>query len=197
MLELLVAGLLIAGWRAELRDGRFDGESAGDFNERRATARPSHGPRPANRHAPRTPPAGLGRVERSLTMERELFRSQRALQKEVNTLADSKSEDDALNAVGNALKWVHTLEEGHCTRLGSKKYFGERQKHREGLIVGGMTWARRFEHHDLVRIADLGDQYSDHYTAMYGVLVWRRQLPPNTRGKAHGRDDYFPGLPCG
>ncbi len=61
---------------------------------------------------------------------------------------------------------------------------------REQLSTGGgLVYARRFEQHEIAKVADLGDQWTDIYTDLYGVLVWRQQLPPPKKpGLVQGRD---------
>jgi hypothetical protein len=58
--------------------------------------------------------------------------------------------------------------------------------------VGGIVYARGFDHHQLVEWADLEDVLSDVYTEMYGVLCWRELAQvPKARADAHGRDSYY------
>jgi len=41
---------------------------------------------------------------------------------------------------------------------------------REQLSTGGgLVYARRFEQHEIAKVADLGDQWTDIYTDLYGV----------------------------
>ena len=64
---------------------------------------------------------------------------------------------------------------------------------REQLSTGGgLVYARRFEQHEIAKVADLGDQWTDIYTDLYGVLVWRQQLPPPKKpGLVQGRDVFY------
>jgi len=64
---------------------------------------------------------------------------------------------------------------------------------REQLSTGGgLVYARRFEQHEIAKVADLGDQWTDIYTDLYGVLVWRQQLPPPKKpGLVKGRDVFY------
>lgn len=39
--------------------------------------------------------------------------------------------------------------------------------------VMGALWIRAFDTHDVVQVSTLKDAYTDFYTEMYGVLVWK------------------------
>jgi hypothetical protein len=47
---------------------------------------------------------------------------------------------------------------------------------RVGQVHGalGAIWIRTFDTHEIATIADIGSRYADVYTAIYGVLVWRK-----------------------
>lgn len=85
---------------------------------------------------------------------------------------------------------IYGLEEWYCTHLGNDYYYAERDSRPDGQLVGGLVWARNFAQHELARTADLGDRYSNFFTEMYGVLVWRprSQLPSPQRPEKWERD---------
>lgn len=107
----------------------------------------------------------------------EAERAERGLEGARLRMLEAQSEDEALRALTEALCWVYGLEEWNRHRL--KTYFGDRDSRSDGQLVAGLVWARRFAQHELVTTAELGDHYSDHYTDMYGMLVWlQRGSPP-------------------
>lgn len=119
-------------------------------------------------------------------------RAEGALDDALKRIAGATSENEALNAMGEALKWVHSLEEWYRERLGDRNYFAERAQRHDGQLVGGLVYARMFEHHEIVEVADLDDRWTDIWTDLYGVLVWRQQLPPPKKpGLVKGRDVFY------
>jgi hypothetical protein len=54
-------------------------------------------------------------------------------------------------------------------------------------------WARTFDTHDTVVVASVGDVFSDFWTELWGVLVWKplASLPEQVDNHGHGRHlDY-------
>lgn len=111
-------------------------------------------------------------------------------------LLAAADEQEALVALGEALEWLHSLEELHRERLNGKRYFAERSRTPEGKTTGALVYARGAMHHRVVNWSPLGEAHSDYYTDMYGVLVWVDSAPePDPTGK--GRDAYFDTLVAG
>src|SRR5436309_5877458 len=109
---------------------------------------------------------------------RGLSLAEEALEEAIQRIARSRSEDEALKALSDALGRVYSLEEYHSKRLAGPPYYRERDQRPDGRVVGALVYARGFDVHELVTHADLADVYTDSYTSMYGTLRWRSQLPP-------------------
>jgi hypothetical protein len=84
-------------------------------------------------------------------------------------LLAAADEQEALVALGEALEWLHSLEELHRERLNGKRYFAERSRTPEGKTTGALVYARGAMHHRVVNWSPLGEAHSDYYTDMYGV----------------------------
>lgn len=122
---------------------------------------------------------------------RALELGERGLEAARLRMLGAPSEDVALCALTEILCWIYGLEEWYRNHLGT--YYTERDSRTDGQLVGGLVWARTFAQHELARTADIGDLYSDFYTSMFGVLVWRArpQLPPPNRSETRGRDAFY------
>lgn len=125
-------------------------------------------------------------------MTHRIARSEKAFLNARGRIATATSMEDSVIALGEALNWAHSLEDWHRKRLGNNRYSKERGSRTDGQIVGGLTFARNFDHHDLVTVAAMGDVYTDFFTEMFGTLVWRDKLPPPPNPRiVHGRDKFY------
>jgi hypothetical protein len=63
-----------------------------------------------------------------------------------------------------------------------------------GDVAAAVLWVRTFDTHAAVKVGEPSDVYSNYYTNLYGVLVWkqRAQLPPaDPKFAAYGRDVLY------
>jgi hypothetical protein len=69
-----------------------------------------------------------------------------------------------------------------------------------GRAALAIAWVRKFHTHHLIEVSKAGDLYSDYYTNLYGVLVWRDRADITTVEDDEGRrhefyDDELAGRP--
>jgi hypothetical protein len=104
--------------------------------------------------------------------------------------------DDAAVQLSNALHHLYRLSQAGGVRYGgAMPFYAKLYTVPGGEVAGAVLWARSFDTHEAIEtgkpVAEPGDRYSDYYTNLYGVLVWkpRAQLPPpNPKYPAYGRD---------
>jgi hypothetical protein len=61
----------------------------------------------------------------------------------------------------------------------------------DGKIALAIAWARNFRMHDVAEVSHTGDLFSDYYTNLYGVLVWRRRSDFTTATDGGGRHLFY------
>jgi hypothetical protein len=120
-------------------------------------------------------------------------RAERGLAEEIQRVAASENEDEALRALDSALDRAHSLEDWHRRRLGEKRYFAERGKTTAGRILAGLMYVRGLTHHQLAITGDLTDTFSNTFTHMFGTLTWRpfNQLPAPDKPERRARDERY------
>jgi hypothetical protein len=110
--------------------------------------------------------------------------AKQGLAEAIDKLEAAPNERSAQVQLGNALKWIHSLEEWHKLRLGKSahgdyRYFPERDGTPEGQLVGALVYARAYQHHRLAVWSDF--QYPggnlDIYVDKYGELTWVSAAP--------------------
>ena len=107
--------------------------------------------------------------------------------------------DDLAIELANALNHLYRLSEHLKRDMGEKPFFERLRSSTELRTVSAIRWVRGFEVHEVTEIAEVGDVYSDFYTEMYGVLVWRPLACLRVPTDQHGNDrvyvDYLEGRP--
>jgi len=117
------------------------------------------------------------------TPDPELDRIGRAFDRAFRRICEATTPADAEDEFSNTLGHLYRLNELGKNRLGKdmfhRKLLGTDDLRRKLLgtddlrAARGAIWARTFDVHAVVAVASMGDVYSDYYTAMYGVLVWK------------------------
>jgi hypothetical protein len=100
---------------------------------------------------------------------------------------------DAEDEFSNALNHLYRLNELGKNRLGKDAWHQKLLGSDDLRAARAAIWARTFDVHRVVAVAAMGDGYSDYYTDMYGVLVWKplAELPDQTDKAGHDRHlDY-------
>src|SRR5258708_31132808 len=103
-------------------------------------------------------------------------------------MCEATTEDALMAELSNALHHLYRLRELCRHRLPD---FGMTELSSAGLRASrGAGWVRNFDTHQLFEVAAQGDVYSDFYTAVYGVLVWKplADLPAQTDGHNRHQD---------
>jgi hypothetical protein len=120
--------------------------------------------------------------------------AERAFGTSFKLLCGATSFDEAADFLSNVLHQLYRLAELAKQASGGSKPFYERLgREAGGEVAAAALWARNFDTHAVVRVAESADMYSDYYTAMYGVLAWRSRsdLPPADPNKTYGRDALY------
>jgi hypothetical protein len=100
--------------------------------------------------------------------------------------------------LSNVLHHLYRLAElcKHRRNLTSKTFYGKNgplTASNDLRAARAIAWVRKFDTHDTAVVAAPGDVYSNFYTMMYGVLVWKplAQLPEQIDSAGHDRHlDY-------
>lgn len=80
---------------------------------------------------------------------------------------------DAENEFSSMLDWLYRLNELGKRRLGDKTFHQRMVGSDDLRAARAAIWARTFDVHRVVAVAAMGDVFSDYFTAMFGVLVWK------------------------
>ena len=88
-------------------------------------------------------------------------------------MCEAESVSELESELSNVLNQLYRLRELARKRFGDSRYY-ELVKGSNGLrIIRAIVWARKFDVHDTVVMAELSDMYTNYYTEMYGVLAWK------------------------
>jgi hypothetical protein len=124
-------------------------------------------------------------------MNDEVSRAERALDVSLRRLISSRTEEEALNTLKEAIgTWVYSLREQHRKLLGDDmKFYLQMSQSAGGQTVEALVFARSFEIHELATWTAMREKgYSDIYADMYGVLTWSNPAPQPDKV---GRDKFF------
>ncbi len=94
-------------------------------------------------------------------------------------LCAAQSAEEVEAELSNALAQFYRLSELCKHRLGEKQYHNILASTSQLRTARAIVWARTFDAHDVVVVAELRDRMSDYLTEMLGVPVWRalHELP--------------------
>jgi hypothetical protein len=89
---------------------------------------------------------------------------------------------DAEDEFSNPLNHMYRLNELGKNRLGKDAFHNKLLGFDDLRAARAVIWARTFDVHRVVAVAAMGDVFSDYFTAMFGVLVWKplASLPEQT-----------------
>jgi hypothetical protein len=92
------------------------------------------------------------------------------------------TQSDLEAELSNLLHHLYRLGELCKTHLGMDRFYESLVSSDDLRAARAAMWARTFDTHDIVAVASVGDVYSEFYTEMYGVLVWKplEALPEQT-----------------
>ncbi len=119
--------------------------------------------------------------------------SEKGLDRALARLLGATDCGDELIAFSETINWIHRLEGAHVERLGNR-YYQERDRRQSGQLVGGIVYARNFDHHRLVLWVDSqGGAFSDVFTDRFGTLCWKElALVPRAKpDPKYARDSYY------
>jgi hypothetical protein len=114
---------------------------------------------------------------------RRAARIVRAFNAAFRRLCEARSVEDAEDELSNLLCQLYRLGELVRATMGTDAaFYGALKGTEQGRAADAAMWARKFDTHNAVVVAELGDVWSDFFTEMFGVLVWRPldQLPQMT-----------------
>jgi hypothetical protein len=123
-----------------------------------------------------------------------VVRIRRAFDAAFLRMCAAKNPEVAEDELSNLLSQIYRLGE-----LVKKRKFGGNNKRFNAALCGtleGSTaratlWARTFDTHDAVVVGKMGDVFSDFFTEMFGILVWRPLTDlPEQSSKYGQHDDY-------
>lgn len=80
---------------------------------------------------------------------------------------------DVENEFSSMLDWLYRLNELGKRRLGDKTFHQRMVGSDDLRAARAAIWARTFDVHRVVAVAAMGHAFSDYFTAMFGVLVWK------------------------
>jgi hypothetical protein len=127
------------------------------------------------------------------TPDPQLDGIRRAFDNAFRRICEATTPADAEDEFSNALNHMYRLNELGKNRLGKDAFHNKLLGSDDLRAARAAIWARTFDVHDVVAAAAMGDVYSDYFTAMYGVLVWKplASLPDQTDKWGHDRHlDY-------
>ena len=103
--------------------------------------------------------------------------------------------DDAADQLSNMLHQLYRLSElAKATLGGAPNLYQQLAQVAGGDVAAAVLWVRTFDTHAAVKVGEPSDVYSNYYTNLYGVLVWkqRAQLPPaDPKFPPYGRDVLY------
>jgi hypothetical protein len=117
------------------------------------------------------------------TPDPQLDGIRRAFDNAFQRICEATTPADAEDEFSNALNHLYRLNELGKNRLGEDAFHNKLRGSDDDLRAArAAIWARTFDVHDVVAVAAMGDVFSDYFTAMFGVLVWKplASLPEQT-----------------
>jgi hypothetical protein len=115
-------------------------------------------------------------------------------------MCQAETEDALAAELSNLLHHLFRLRELCVRRLGPG-FYATAAASSDLRAAMGACWARNFDTHEVYAPADVsedgyGDFYSDYYTALYGVVLWKplAQLPRQQDPGHHREVDYVAEL---
>lgn len=104
-------------------------------------------------------------------------------------MCEAQSDDMLMAELSNMLHHVYRLRELCRHRLAG---FDVTERSSDALRAArAASWVRNFDTHQLFAVGSQQDVYSDYYTAMYGVLVWKPLADLPAQADSHDRhEDY-------
>src|SRR5215216_1118795 len=107
------------------------------------------------------------------TPDPQLDGIRRAFDTAFRRIISAPTPGDAEDEFSNTLGHLYRLNELGKNRHGKDAWHNKLLGSDDLRAARAAIWARTFDVHDVVTVAAMGDVYSDYYTAMYGVLVWK------------------------
>jgi hypothetical protein len=116
------------------------------------------------------------------TSDPQLDGIRRAFDNAFRRICEATTPADAEDEFSNALNHMYRLNELGKNRLGKDAFHNKLLGSDDLRAARATIWARTFDVHDVVAVAAMGDVFSDYFTAMFGVLVWKplASLPDQT-----------------
>lgn len=112
---------------------------------------------------------------------------ERAFLTALRRMCAALSEEEAEDEFSNMLHHTYRVSE-RCRKLlgeGSPRFIGTTLAPIEGAQA--VLWARKLDTHDSLLTSELGDVFSDYFTEMFGVLVWKPLAPEAGEGDPYAR----------
>ncbi len=112
----------------------------------------------------------------------ELRRARRAFEAARKRMCAAESVEELEDELSNMLGQMYRLSEHKASTFPNDSAYYDALK-AAVPAANASIWARSFDTHQLVVVAEPGDVFSDFMTNMFGVLVWRSlsHLPKTTR----------------
>ena len=131
-----------------------------------------------------------------LTPDPQLDGIRRAFDSAYRRMIAAVTPADAEDEFSNTLNHMYRLNELGKSRLGKNTFHEKLLGSYDLRAARAVIWARTFDVHRVVAVADMGGVYSAYFTAMYGVLVWKplASLPDQTDKSGHGRHLDYAGF---
>ena len=97
-------------------------------------------------------------------------------------MCEATTHDALMAELSNLFHHLFRVRELCKHRLGSSKLYATEKSTSDLRAARAASWARNFDTHQLYAVASQQDVYSNFYTAMYGILVWKplSSLPQST-----------------
>jgi hypothetical protein len=115
----------------------------------------------------------------SKTHDAQIAGIKRAFDAAFSRLCAARSTEEKDAELSNVLAQFYRLSELCKHRLGEKQYHKILESTSQFRTARAIVWARTFDAHDVVIVAELGDRMSNYMTEMFGVPTWRalHELP--------------------
>jgi hypothetical protein len=109
-------------------------------------------------------------------------RVRRAFEAAWGRMVGATTVEDAEDELSNLLCQLYRLGELAKRTIGGDAFYAALKASDQGRAANAALWARKFDTHHAVVVADLEDIYTNYFTTMYGALAWRPldQLPEPT-----------------
>lgn len=100
-------------------------------------------------------------------------RIRRAFDAAFQRMCEAENPEAAEDELSSVLSQVYRLSEVVKDKLGKGIFYKAMLATNDRRMARAATWARTFDTHDAVVVAEMADIVTDYYTEMYGTLAWR------------------------